>query len=175
MVLRGATSLRGALEAKHINIQQNTRTHNNTKQHTTTLHNSTRVHKTTNVPVVFMALVLNGFEGCSATSLLGALEGVGPENRDFFGPWNGTSEASVIWAHPPPKCSIGSCRHATSKCSTKALEFFGPKMALAYRLDAISQGPKNSRFPFQPPPTCPRNVSAHIKNITHGAISIIGA
>jgi len=24
-----------------------------------------------------------------ATSLRGALEGVGPENRDFFGPWNG--------------------------------------------------------------------------------------
>jgi hypothetical protein len=33
-----------------------------------------------------------------ATSLWGALEGVGPENRDFFGPWNGTSEASAIWA-----------------------------------------------------------------------------
>ncbi len=30
---------------------------------TTTLHNSTRIHKTTNVPVVFMALILNGFEG----------------------------------------------------------------------------------------------------------------
>ncbi len=39
-------------------------THNNTQQHTTALHNSTRVHKTTNVPVVFMALILNGFEGC---------------------------------------------------------------------------------------------------------------
>ncbi len=34
----------------------------------------------------------------SATSLRGALEGVGPENRDFFGPCNGTSEASAIWA-----------------------------------------------------------------------------
>jgi hypothetical protein len=33
-----------------------------------------------------------------ATSLLGALEGVDPENQDFFGPWNGTSEASAIWA-----------------------------------------------------------------------------
>ncbi len=40
-------------------------THNNTQQHTTLLHNSTQVHKTTNVPVVFMALVLNGFEGCN--------------------------------------------------------------------------------------------------------------
>ncbi len=27
------------------------------------------------------------------------------------------------------------------------LEFIGPQMALAYRLDAISQGPKSSRFP----------------------------
>ncbi len=26
-------------------------------------------------------------------------------------------------------------------------EFFGPQMALAYQLDAISQGPKNSRIP----------------------------
>jgi hypothetical protein len=26
-------------------------------------------------------------------------------------------------------------------------EFFGPQMALAYRLDAISEGPKNSRIP----------------------------
>ncbi len=33
-----------------------------------------------------------------ATSLRGALEGVGPENRNFFGPWNDTSEASAIWA-----------------------------------------------------------------------------
>ncbi len=32
--------------------------------------------------------------GASATSFRGALEGVGPENRDFFGPWNGTSEAN---------------------------------------------------------------------------------
>ncbi len=33
-----------------------------------------------------------------ATSLRGALEGVGPENRDIFGPWNSTSEASAMWA-----------------------------------------------------------------------------
>jgi hypothetical protein len=38
-----------------------------------------------------------------ATSLGGALEGVGPENRDFFGPCNGMSEASAIWAQPPKK------------------------------------------------------------------------
>ncbi len=35
------------------------------QQHTTTVHNSTRVHKTTNVPVVFMVLILNGFEECN--------------------------------------------------------------------------------------------------------------
>jgi hypothetical protein len=57
---------------------------NNTQQHTTTLHNSNRVHKTTNVPVVFMARYVMILRG--ATSLLGALEGVGPENGDFFGP-----------------------------------------------------------------------------------------
>ncbi len=28
----------------------------------------------------------------------GPLEGVGPENRDFFGPEIATSEASAIWA-----------------------------------------------------------------------------
>ncbi len=55
-----------------------------TQQHTTTLHNSTRVHKTTNVPVVFMAQYVMILRG--ATSLLGALEGVGPENLNFFGP-----------------------------------------------------------------------------------------
>ncbi len=32
----------------------------------------------------------------SATSLRGALEGMGPENRDFLGPWNGTSEGRLI-------------------------------------------------------------------------------
>jgi hypothetical protein len=44
------------------NTQQHTTTHNNTQQHTTTVHNSTRVHKTINVPVVFIALILNGFK-----------------------------------------------------------------------------------------------------------------
>jgi hypothetical protein len=33
-----------------------------------------------------------------ATSLRGALEGVGPENQDFLGPEMATSEASAIWA-----------------------------------------------------------------------------
>jgi hypothetical protein len=31
-----------------------------------------------------------------ATSLRGALEGVGPENRDFFGPRNGMSDVAAL-------------------------------------------------------------------------------
>jgi hypothetical protein len=37
-----------------------------------------------NVPVVFMARYVMILRG--STSLRGELEGVGPENRDFFGP-----------------------------------------------------------------------------------------
>jgi hypothetical protein len=33
-----------------------------------------------------------------ATSLRGALEGVGPENRDFLGPEMATGETIAIWA-----------------------------------------------------------------------------
>jgi hypothetical protein len=36
-----------------------------------------------------------------ANPFRGPEEGVGPENRDFFGPLNGTSEASAIWAIVP--------------------------------------------------------------------------
>ncbi len=51
------------------------------------------------------------------------------------------------------------------------MEFFGPQMALAYRLDAISQGPKYSQIPEpKPPHTSPRNGYAHIQNIMHGAV-----
>jgi hypothetical protein len=50
------------------------------------------------------------------------------------------------------------------------LEFFWPQMALPYWLDAISQGPKTHNFQAHPPPTCPSNGSARIKNITHGAL-----
>ncbi len=57
-----------------------------------------------------------------------------------------------------------------------ALEFFGPQMALAYRLDAISQGPKNSQFPGPNPlPLALVNGYARIKNIMHGAVKIISA
>jgi hypothetical protein len=51
------------------------------------------------------------------------------------------------------------------------LEFVGPQMAHAYRLDAISQGLKNSRFPG--PNTLPLaqvKDAAHIKIITDRAV-----
>ncbi len=59
------------------------------------------------------------------------------------------------------------------------LDFFGPQMAIASRLDAISQGQKRSRFPgpkkvsisrAQPPPTCSCNGDACIKSITYGPV-----
>jgi hypothetical protein len=42
-------------------------------------------------------------------------------------------------------------------------------MALAYRLNAISQGPKKSQFPGPNPLPLGRN-AARIKSITHGAV-----
>jgi hypothetical protein len=52
-------------------------------------------------------------------------------------------------------------------------EGLGPKgqMALAYRLDAISQGPKNSRFPGPNPlPLALVKDAARVKSITQGAV-----
>jgi hypothetical protein len=56
------------------------------------------------------------------------------------------------------------------------LEFFGPQMALTYRLDDISQGPKKSQFP-RPNPLQLALVmdAARIKSIMHWAVYIIGA
>jgi hypothetical protein len=73
------------------NTQQHTTTHNNTQQHTTT-DNNTQQHYTTapgyiKLPMYQLFLCrLYLMVLRSATSLLGALEGVGPENLDFFGP-----------------------------------------------------------------------------------------
>jgi hypothetical protein len=49
-------------------------------------------------------------------------------------------------------------------------EFFGSKMTLAYRLNAISQGPKNSRFPGPNPVPLALIMDLHEKNITHRAV-----
>ncbi len=49
-------------------------------------------------------------------------------------------------------------------------------MALAYQLDAISQGLKNSWFPGPDPhPIAKAMDAARIKCITHGAVKVIGA
>jgi hypothetical protein len=51
------------------------------------------------------------------------------------------------------------------------LEFFGPQMALALSARCHFTGPeKLSISRAQPYPACPRNVSARIKNITHGVV-----
>ncbi len=47
----------------------------------------------------------------SQDSLRGALEGLGPGNRDLFGPEMATSEASAIWAQ---KCRVQLFDSSTS-------------------------------------------------------------
>jgi hypothetical protein len=56
----------------------------------------------------------------------------------------------------------------------RAGRLFWAQMALV-SLVAISEPKKVSISKAQPPPTCPRNGSAHIKNIKYGAVKIIGA
>jgi hypothetical protein len=69
------------------NTQQHTTTHNNRQQQTTTQQQYTTALGHIKLPMYQLFLwrlyliVLR-----RATSLLGALEGVGPENLDFFGP-----------------------------------------------------------------------------------------
>jgi hypothetical protein len=81
-----------------------------------------------------------------------------------------TSSTSRKAQHPPPVTSCSSLFYINYLCTydlyspvhnvldacisiTRASGrgFFGPQMALAYRLDAISQGPKNSRIPGPKP------------------------
>jgi hypothetical protein len=51
------------------------------------------------------------------------------------------------------------------------LEFFGPQMALAYPLDAISQGPKNSQIPGPNPLPLPLVMDMHAsKTLCTGAV-----
>jgi hypothetical protein len=63
-----------------------------TQQHTTTYNNTTQQHYTTALGYIKLPMYqlflwrLNLMVFRGATSLLGALEGVGPENLDFFGP-----------------------------------------------------------------------------------------
>ncbi len=81
-----------------------TTTHNNTQKHTTTHNNTTQQHSVTlnyQCTCCFYGAVHNDFEG--ATSLLGALEGVGPENLDFFGPkWHERGPKKSRFSEPTP-------------------------------------------------------------------------
>jgi hypothetical protein len=66
-------------------------------------------HKITiNVPVVFMAWYIMVLRG--ATSLLGALEGVGPENQDFFGPTPSNAPNNYV-AHLKTILSISAIKN----------------------------------------------------------------
>jgi hypothetical protein len=56
------------------------------------------------------------------------------------------SLAIETW-HPSYVTWLPGVFHTYMAIDTWHLEFFGPQMALAHRLDAISQGPKNSPFP----------------------------
>ncbi len=54
--------------------------------------------------------------------------------------------------------------------------FLGPKCHSPISSMPFPTGPKKLTISgAQPPPTWPRNVSARIKNITNGAVEIIGA
>jgi hypothetical protein len=71
-----------------------------------------------------------------------------------------------------PLCTCSSTPPPPPSMGPGNLEFFGPQMALAYRLDDNSQGPKNyiSISTAQPPPTCPHTGYALIQNIMHGTV-----
>ncbi len=64
-----------------------------------------------------------------ATSLRGALEGVGPESRDFFGPWNG-NERSLDFQGPPLPMPLIMMLHA-SKPLSMYLQYGGSGMGSA--------------------------------------------
>jgi hypothetical protein len=56
-----------------------------------------------------------------------------------------------LYSPAPPPPQYGPLIH----------KFFGPQMAVAYRLDAISQGPKNSRIPGPNPLPLPLVMDMH--------------
>ncbi len=81
-----------------------------------------------------------------------------------------------VWALKPPSWAlVHKTTYApmiyTAQCimfwMSAYLKFFGPLMALANQLDAISLGPKICPIPG---PNPPRNQYACIQNIMHGAV-----
>ncbi len=72
-----------------------------------------------------------------------------------------------------PSMLQGECKYYVPERSFMQVTdyFFGSQMALSYRLDAISQGPKKSRFPGPNPlPLALVMDAARIKSSTHGAV-----
>ncbi len=105
----------------------------------TTLQKESKDRITINVPVVFMARYVMVLRG--ATSLRGALEGVGPENRDFFGPWNGRSKASAISSQksrdfqgPPLPMPRVMMLHPSKPLRTSAMKTTGTLVVLCTRV-----------------------------------------
>jgi hypothetical protein len=76
-----------------------------------------------------------------------------------------------VRALKPPLWASCAENHLCTYDLYSPVHVFGPQMALAYRLDAISQGPKNSQFPGPNPlPFALVNGYARIQNIMHGAV-----
>ncbi len=117
------------------------------------------VHKTTYAPMIYVPVRNDFLYGY--IHFLGKWEGVGPwkswvfwaPNKDFIRLFHFHK-----YFHPlvQNRLLLAQCvtRYERKKHQTSV-----PPMALAYRLDAISQGPKYSISRAQPPPTCPSNGS----------------
>jgi hypothetical protein len=79
----------------------------------------------------------------------------------------------TVWALKPPKWApVHKTTYApmiyTALFLCFGCEFFGPQIALAYRLDAFHRAQKFSISRAQSPPTCPSNGYLRIQNIKHG-------
>jgi hypothetical protein len=85
--------------------------------------------------------------------------------------WAGRSRSFMhLLLHPPQYGPWNLPHGALVHKTTYAPMFFVPQMALAYRLDAISKGQKNSRIPGPNPLPLALVMDAHIQNIMHGAL-----
>ena len=95
----------------------------------------------------------------------------------YFIALNVSVEFVLIYRPHPVQNVLNACISLTwgsgMGLGTRILKFFGPQMALAYWLDAISQGTKNSRIPGPNPLPLPLVMDMHgarIQNIMHGAV-----
>jgi hypothetical protein len=97
------------------------------------------------------------------------------------------SSTPSVWALKPPSwalvhkttyapmiytalCPVSNACISITRASGR--EFFWPQMALAYRLDAISQGPKNSQIPGPNPSHLPSQwICTHPKHYARDCIN----